>query len=221
MKTSLLFLAAIAALFVFPAFSHAQGAPSIAVVDMSEVMKKYNRSITAEAELKGKAQKAQADIQGMVGDYTKMRDEALRLEQEVKAPGIAEAVRKAKVDEFTKKYTALKTFEQKLREFQQSRESLFRDETLRIRNEIITDINKAITTMGPTSGDLIFDKSAMAMSGTSVLLFASTGVRDITNDVIRKLNSAAPAAAPVGTTAPRPASPAGSTTAPRPRPVTP
>ena len=204
----------LACLLVLAPVSMASADLKIAVVDLSKAFDGYYKTKEAQAKLKEKQDVYQKEIQDQITDYQRMSGEAETLDKAQNDPTLSALARKDKSDALSAKKQDMLNLGNKIQEMKIERTREIQDELMRRHKEIVDEISKVITDYsGPQGYDLVIDKSSQsAASGVSLVLYNSSKLIDITEQIITLLNKTAPA--PGGAVAPSgaastPAVPAG------------
>jgi len=185
----------------------------VAVVDLSKAFDQYYKTKDAQVKLKEKQDGYQKEIQDLINDYQRMGGEAETLDKAAGDQTLSAAARQDKATALTAKKQDLVNLGNKIQEMKVERTREINEELFRRHKEIVDEISKVINDYsGPQGFDLVIDKSsASAASGVSIVLYNSSKLIDITEEIIKLLNQTAPA--PGGATlsgaAPTPATPAG------------
>ena len=88
-----------------------------------------------------------------------------------------------------------------IEQFERQAQITISDQRTRMRDNILQEIKKAVADKAKAAGDtIVFDTAAQTVNGTPAILFAS-GDNDLTDAVLKQLNSTAPPDLPE-TTAP-------------------
>jgi len=193
-----------AALLLFIPVSLASADLKIATIDLSKTFDSYYKTKEAAAHLKQKQDEAQKEIQDQVADYQKIGDNVQQLNQEANDPTLSAEARNEKAKARDQRAGDQVAKERQIEEFKTERSNELKDEYMRRRKEIVEVIQKAINDYsGPQGYDLVIDRSSTSVSsGVSVVLYNSSKLTDITDDIIKKLNAGAPAT--TGAAAPAP-----------------
>ena len=200
-------------LLVFAPVTMASADLKIAVVDLSKAFDAYYVTKDAQTKLKEKQDGYQKDIQSLITDYQHMGEEAQTLDKAANDPTLSTAARQDKSTALTAKKQDLVNLGNKIQEMRTERTREIQDELFRRHKEIVDEISKVITDYaGPQGYDLVIDKSsASAASGVSIVLYSSSKLIDITEEIITLLNKTAPVgggASPSGAAPTTPAAPA-------------
>jgi outer membrane protein len=202
MKKYLLF-----ALFIFAPVSLANADLKVAVVDLGKAFDEFYKTKDASAKIDEKKATYQKEIQDQVAEYEHMQDDAKKLNDQVNDPTLSAAARADKTSALTQKKQDLINMQNKIQEMNTERTNEIKDELYRRHKEILDEITKVISDYsGPQGYDLVIDKSsASAASGVSIVLYNSSKLIDITDDIVKQLNSTAPTGgAAAATPAPSP-----------------
>ncbi len=162
----------------------------------------------------------QKEINDLITDYQNMGQEAQALEKGMNDPTLTQTARDDKKKALDAKKQDLLNLQNKIQEMSTERKRELDDELLRRHKEILDEISAIINGYsGPQGYDLVLDKSPKSStSSVSIVLYNSSKLTDITDDIIKLLNKNAPAGSatsassvPSGTAAPlTPATPATS-----------
>jgi outer membrane protein len=202
MKKYLLF-----ALFIFAPVSLANADLKVAVIDLGKTFDAFYKTKDASAKIDEKKAEYQKEIQDQVAEFEHMQDDAKKLNDDVNDPTLAPAARADKTNALNQKKQDLLNMQNKIQEMNTERTNEIKDELYRRHKEILDEITKVVSDYsGPQGFDLVIDKSsASAASGVSIVLYNSSKLVDITDDIIKQLNSTAPpAGAAPATTSPSP-----------------
>ena|ERR1700677_5383194 len=203
----------LASVLFLASFSFASADLKIAVVDLSKAFDAYYKTKDAQSHLREKQDGYQKEVQDLITDYQNMGTEATALDKQTKDPTLTQATRDDKQKALDAKKQDLVNLGNKIQETKVERSREIQDELLRRHKEIVDEISGVINSYsGPQGYDLVIDKSsASAASGVSIVLYNSSKLTDITDDIIKLLNKNAPAGST--TTSAEPA-PSGTAAAP-------
>ncbi|MCE0498635.1 MAG: OmpH family outer membrane protein [Methylacidiphilales bacterium] len=203
-------------LLVLAPISMASADLKVAVIDLGKAFDSYYKTKDAEARIKEKEEAAQKDLTDLTTEYENMQEEAKHLYDASHDPTLSPAAQRDKGTALQQKQQDLITLQNKIQETKVEREREIQDEVMRRHKEILDEITKVVDDYsGPQGFDIVVDKSsASASSGLPVILFNSSKLTDITDEIIRQLNlnappatAGAPSGAAVPSTAPVRASP--------------
>lgn len=206
MKTMLKLWPAFVLGVMLTAAAKADPAPTnrIATIDLKKVFDKYYKlEVARQAFEKEKADmdkeyKSRADeAKQALDDYTKLKaavDDTMISDSE-------RASRKAKADS---KLDEVKSYDTELRTYEQQANDKLSLDQQRMMDLLMQDIQTAINAKAKAAGyTLVVDTSARVANGANTLVVLySNGENDITDEIVKQLNAAAPAVSPVSTNSP-------------------
>ncbi len=173
----------------------AQAPLKIATIDLRKVFDGYYKTKQADVGLKEEAAGLEKTAKGMLGDYKKANDEYKQFAESANDPAVS-AEERARRDKNAKdKLLEIRQLEQQVQSFQRQSEATLLEKRRRMRENLLREIREAIVTKARSGGyNLVIDTAADSVNQTPVFLLADTGV-DLTDDMIKALNAAAPAGA--------------------------
>jgi len=180
----------------------------IAVVDLGKAFDSYYKTKDAQARLKEKQDQFQKEYQDLVTDYQAMGNDAQKLQDAANDATLSAPARQDKAAALQQKKQDLLNMQRKIEEMRVERGREIQDDVVRHHQEIVNEITKIIDDYsGPQGFDLVIDKSsASAASGVPIVIYNSSKLIDITDEIIKQLNATAPPAGAVPTgAAPAPA----------------
>src|SRR5688500_16377461 len=199
----------------------------IGTVDMKKVFESYYKTKDAETRINEARNAAKKELDDRMEGYQKGLQEVNKLNEEVNNPAIGKETKDSKSKTRDEKIAELKGLEREIQEFRQTREKQLQEQSARMRQGIVDDINKVVNEKVKADNyDLVVDPSGMSLNGVAVVMYAKESY-DFTPDVVTVLNknkgkeSAEPAAAPAPAANAKPAAPAVGTTARPAAPATP
>ncbi len=176
-----------AALVALPSGAFAQ--LKVAVIDLQTVFKEYYKTKEADDELKSSFSDYQKTYKDMLEDYQKMVEEAGKIREDANNDVLAEKVRNEKRKILQAKVQEIRAYERKLKEFEITRRRQIEEQGARMRKKIVEDITAAVQEVSKAKAyNLVMDTSGSSITGTPVVLY-STGLDDLTKDVIAAVNT--------------------------------
>ncbi|HEX4140750.1 MAG TPA: OmpH family outer membrane protein [Candidatus Methylacidiphilales bacterium] len=180
-------------LVLAPSFAKAD--LKIAVIDLGKTFDQYSVTQDARKKLNEKHDQYQKELQDMISDYNHMGEELEALIKASQDPTLSKDAQAAKAkaaDDKKQEFLALKN---KLEERKNELDKELNDEMLRRHKEILDQITQVVDGYaGPAGYDLVIDTSSVTpTSGVSIILYHSSKLIDITADIVKQLNAAAPA----------------------------
>jgi len=180
----------------------AQSMVKIGTVDMKKVFESYYKTKDAEQRINEARNQSKKELEERMESYQKGVGEVKKLNEEIESPALSREAKETKSKARDEKVGELKNMEREIAEFRQTREKQLQEQSGRMRQGIVDDINKIVQEkVKAESFDLVFDKSGMSLNGVSVVMYAKDPY-DFTDAVVTALNknkgseAAAPAAEP-------------------------
>jgi len=165
----------------------------IALVDFQKAFTEFNKSKEAEAMLKDRLTAFKKEGQEMMNEYQKMVDEATKLRDQAEDKTLSEATRVEKKKALEVKAQDIRGIERKIKEYEVTRGRQLEDQNRRMRQGIVEEVTKGIQDFSKDKYSLVLDKSALSLNGANVILYTQD-VKDVTDEVVKLLNSKAPEA---------------------------
>ncbi len=175
----------------------AQADVQIATIDLSKAFEQYYVTKDARAKLNETHDKYQKELQDMISDYNRMGEEVQGLIKAANDPTLSKQAQDDKTKAAEEKKQEFLALQSKLQERKSELDKELNEEMLRRHKEILDTITKAVDDYsGPKGYDLVLDTSSVIpTSGVSIILYKSSKLIDITQEIITKLNATAPATA--------------------------
>jgi Skp family chaperone for outer membrane proteins len=176
-------------------------APNIGLLDEQEVFKKYAKAVELQADIRKSEDSAQASVGERVKVVEQLQADLVGVQKRGQDPMLSENGKKAVEAEFQQKSA---TFQQRRAELQN-----FVNEARGAIQQRVGELNKQILSDARAQAEKVAKaKGLQLVLGKSQAYFSDASL-DITEDVLKELNSAYKAAAPaVAPAAPAPAAPA-------------
>jgi Skp family chaperone for outer membrane proteins len=176
-------------------------APNIGLLDEQEVFKKYAKAVELQADIRKSEDSAQASVGERVKVVEQLQADLVGIQKRGQDPMLSENGKKAVEAEFQQKSA---TFQQRRAELQN-----FVNEARGAIQQRVGELNKQILADARAQAEKVAKaKGLQLVLGKSQAYFSDASL-DITEDVLKELNSAYKAAAPAAAPgAPAPAAPA-------------
>jgi outer membrane protein len=184
--------------------SNSTPANRIATIDLKKVFDSYYKLPQARDAFEKEKADMDKDFKSRADEAKQALEEYTKLKADMDDPMISEterAARKAKADA---KQDEVKSYQSELQTFQQEATDTLSLHQQRMMDHLMEDIQTAINAKAKAAGfSLVIDTSARVANGanTAVVLY-SNGENDITQEIIRQLNAAAPPTAGGSTNSP-------------------
>jgi Skp family chaperone for outer membrane proteins len=175
--------------------------PSVGIVDDQEIFKKYAKAVELQADIRKSEDSAQASVGERVKVVEQLQADLVGVQKRGQDPMLSENGKKAVEAEFQQKSA---TFQQRRAELQN-----FVNEARGAIQQRVGELNKQILADARAQAEKVAKaKGLQLVLGKSQAYFSDSSL-DITEDVLKELNSAYKATAPaVAPAAPAPAAPA-------------
>lgn len=164
----------------------------IAVINMKTVFDGYWKTKQSDAIVKDRQAEFQKNRTKMLEDYQKANEGYKTLTDQANDPAISseEAAKRRKTAE--NKLLEVREIEQSISNLDKQFQSDIAEQVNRMRQNILRDIRDEVQTQARAAGfNLVFDTAAESANRTPVILFQS-GMTDITQSVLDKVNLTAP-----------------------------
>jgi outer membrane protein len=178
-------------------------APNVGYIDEQEVLNKYGKALELKADIRKSEESAQASVNERLKVVEQLQTELLGIQKRAQDPMLSENGKKTVDAEFQQKRGL---FQQRNAELQN-----FANEANRAIQQRVGEMNKQIfTDVREQAQKIAKAKGLQLILGKTQILFADPSL-DITEEVLKELNSAykpatpAAPAAPVAPAAPAPA----------------
>lgn len=181
-----------------------------AFVDLDKAFNEFYKTKLADAQLKTQAEEFKTERKKLVDDFKKLQEGFDKLREEAQNTALNEDVRSAKKAEAEEKLVEIREQESKIRRFDESRQKQLDEQSRRMRNRLVEEIQEVVRAYARKDNVLaVIDSSANSLNGVPLVVY-SDPKRDITAAVIDELNKGkgsldidagamkAPAAAPAG-----------------------
>ncbi len=196
------FLRAIFPAMLFLAFTSlpALAQPKMATVDLKKLFDNYYKTKLATAAIQERADELEKDDNGMLDDLKKHNDQYQTLLASASDQAVSQDERDKRKQEADDMYKQLQDQQGAIQQFERQAQVTISDQRQRMRDDILDEIKKAVADKAKASGDtLVVDTAAQSANGTPIIVFTDA-TNDVTDDVLRQLNSTAPPDLPETTT---------------------
>ena len=180
-----------------PAF----GQSKIATVDLRKIFENYYKTKLATADVQQHADELDKDYANMAADLKKRSEDYQTLVDSANDQAVSQDERDRRRQAAQDQLKQLQESKANIDQFERQAQITISDQRTRMRDNILQEIKKVVADKAKAAGDtIVFDTAAETVNGTPAILFAS-GDNDLTDDVLKQLNSTAPPDLPQ-TTAP-------------------
>ncbi len=181
----------------------------VATVDMNKVFSGYYKTKDAENKINDAREVAKKDLDERMESHKQMLDEINQLNKDIDNPALSATTKSERSKKREDKIAQVRSLEQEIQEFKNSREKQLQEQAVRMRNQIVEEIMKVVTDrVKDEHYDMVLDKSGQSLNGVLFVLFSQDKM-DFSDEVITTLNKSrpaatAPAASPAASRSPRP-----------------
>jgi Skp family chaperone for outer membrane proteins len=169
-----------------------QAQPKIAVINMKTVFDGYWKTKQSDRIVKDRQAEFKKNRTRMLEDYQKANEEYKQLNDQANDPAVSseERAKRRKVAE--NKLLEIREIEVSIQNLDKQFQSDISDQVKRMRTNILRDIQEEVQTQARAAGyNLVLDTAAESANRTPVVLFQS-GLEDLTQSVLKKINETAP-----------------------------
>lgn len=174
--------------------------PNVGIVDDQEIFKKYAKATDLQAEIRKSEESAQASVNERIKAVEQLQAELQSIDKRGQDPMLSENGKKAVAAEFQQKNA---TFQQRRAELQN-----FVNEARNAIQQRVGEMNKQIVADARVQAEKVAKaKGLNLIIGKAPVLFSDASL-DVTEEVIKELNAAYKASAPVSAPTITPITPA-------------
>lgn len=187
---------AVAACFILAGPAQAQ--TKFGTIDLKKVFDGYWKTKQANANIKERMATMEKKRVEMVDDYKKAGDEYTKLQQSTTDQAVSTEERDKRKKAAETKLLEIKEIEQSITQYERSAQSQIMEQQRSVRDKIVKEIRESVDAISKAHGfTMVFDTAAESINNTPVLLY-NTGENDITDEVLKHVNSTAPIDLPNG-----------------------
>ena len=163
--------------------------PSIGIVDEQEIFKKYAKATDLQAEIRKSEEAAQASVNERIKAVEQLQAELQGIDKRAQDPMLSENGKKAVGAEFQQKNATFQQRRAELQNFVTEARNTIQQRVGELNKQIIADARAQAEKVAKAKGlNLIIGKAPVLFSDASL---------DVTDDVLKELNAAYKATAPV------------------------
>ncbi|MCP5522036.1 MAG: OmpH family outer membrane protein [Verrucomicrobiales bacterium] len=180
---------ALAVTLVAPAL---QAQNKIAVINMKTVFDGYWKTKQSDTLVKERQSEFQKNRSKMLEDYQKANEEYKNLSDLANDPALSLDEQKRRRQTAETKLLEIREIEQSISNLDKQFQSDITEQVNRMRQNILRDIQDEVDTQARAAGlNLVFDVASESVNRTPIIMFNS-GLTDITQPVLQKVNENAP-----------------------------
>ncbi len=164
----------------------------IVTVDLNKIFNEYYKTPTASGKLKETAEGFNKEHEEMVADYKKAVEDLNKLRDEQDKPEYTAEVREQKKKAVQEKLAETSKKQRDIEEYRRSHQKILEDQTTRMRQNILKEINDVVQKESRDAGYLlVLDKSGNTLNGVPPIVYSQEQL-DITDDIVKILNKNRP-----------------------------
>jgi outer membrane protein len=183
--------------------SLAQAQCKVGVVEMNKIFTGYYKTKDAENKLNDARETARKELEDRMESHKQLLDEINQLNGDVDNLALSATTKADRSKKREDKIQQVRTLENEINDFKNSREKQLQEQAVRMRNQIVEEIMKLIEDRVKIDNyDLVFDKSGQSLGGVQFLLHSKDSM-DFSDDILTALNRTRPPAVSIATPAPR------------------
>jgi len=164
----------------------------IVTVDLNKVFNDYYKTPIAQAKLKETVDSYTKEQDEMMASYKKGIDELNTLREEQEKSEYTAEVREQKRKAVAEKLAETQKLQRDIEEYRASHQKILQEQTQRMRQTILKEINDVITKEAQDQGyQLVLDKSGNTLNGVPAVIYSQDSM-EITVDILKILNKNQP-----------------------------
>ena len=192
MKNSVLKTVLLSILGALTLTANTYAQPRLAVVDMKRAFEQFYKTKQAEAQIKGQGAEADKVFKGMLEDYKKANEDYKTLLDGSNDQAISADERDKRKNSAEKKLLDLREIEKSVKQYEKSAKENIGALEKRMRDKIVDEIREVVNRLSKSGNyNFVLDLAAVTAYQTPIILYTD-GQNDLTEAVIKELNSTAP-----------------------------
>jgi|HubBroStandDraft_1064217.scaffolds.fasta_scaffold80072_2 outer membrane protein len=174
----------------------------IATVDLKKLFDDYYKTKLAQQAIQDHQAELEKDYTTMADDLKKQNDQYEQLLESADDQAVSEDERQRRKLAADDQLKHMQDSKATIDQFERQAQMTLQDQRQRMRDNILDEIKQAVTEKAKAGGyNLVMDTAAQTVNGTPAIVFSS-GDSDLTDDVLKQLNAAAPPDMPDTSTTP-------------------
>jgi outer membrane protein len=168
----------------------------IATIDLRKVFDNYWKTKQADAALKDRAADMEKEHKNMLEDWKKAKEDYQTLLNSANDQAVSVGERDKRKKSAEDKLKFIKETEETIGQYERQARSTLDEQRRRMRDSILVEIRGVLNARAKSSGyNLVVDTAAESINNTPIVLFSNND-NDVTDDILKTLNAAAPPDAP-------------------------
>jgi outer membrane protein len=174
----------------------AQAQTRVGIIDLQKVFDGYFKTKQADATLKERGADFRKSLDGMLEEYKKANQDYTRLLDSANDQAVSTEEREKRKKSAETKLLEIKEIETQVNQFRRSSEQTILEQQRRMRDNIVREIREVISAKAKAAGySMVVDTAGLTVNQTPVLLYTN-GENDLTEEVLKAINTNAPADLP-------------------------
>lgn len=166
--------------------------PRIATIDLKKVFDNYWKKKEAESQLQDRFGQMQKEDKNMLEDYKKMKEEYQNLIADANNQTFSPEERDKRKKAAEDKFRQMKEMEDTIVQYERTMNTTLADQKQRMGSNILKEIRTVVSAKAKAANfTLVVDTSGESVLGAPTVLY-SNNENDMTDEVIKQLNSTAP-----------------------------
>lgn len=169
----------------------AQAQNKIAVVNMKTVFDGYWKTKQSDATIKERQAEYEKERRKMQEDFEKLNAEFRELDRSARDLAVSEEEQRKRRDAANSKLLEIREIERSVRDYDTNFRTQIADQIQRLRENIFRDIREVVEARARAAGYNLVLNTAAEQNQVPYVMFTS-GLPDLTQEVLNELNSKAP-----------------------------
>jgi outer membrane protein len=175
------------------------GQNKVATVDLKKLFDNYYKTKLATQAIQDRANDMDKDYTTMAKDLKNKGDDYEKLLESASDPAVSDQERQRRKANASDLLKQLQDSKAAIDQYERQAQMTLADQKQRMRDNILDEIKKVVADKAKAGGyTLVLDTAAETVNGTPSIIF-TTGEGDLTGDVLKQLNAAAPPDLPEST----------------------
>jgi outer membrane protein len=168
----------------------------IATVDLRKIFDNYWKTKQADAALKERAADMEKEHKNMLDDWKKAKEDYQTLLSSANDQAVSSDQRDKRKKLAEDKLKQIKESEDNIGQYERQAKQTLDDQRKRMRDNILGEIRTALNAKAKSAVySLVIDTAAESFNNTPIVLYTNNE-NDMTDDILKQLNAAAPAETP-------------------------
>lgn len=162
-----------------------------AVINMKTVFDGYWKTKQSDATIKERQAEYEKERRKMQEDFEKLNAEFRELDRSARDPAVSEEEQRKRRDAANSKLLEIREIERSVRDYDTNFRTQIADQIQRLRENIFRDIREVVEAKSKAAGYNLVLNTAAEQNQVPVIMF-TTGLPDLTQEVLNELNAKAP-----------------------------